>query len=164
MIMTTQEIQIIASKLNNKVERLNGAPPYGTCHLLAHLMVKHLELRKIKARTVTGHLMLLDKNEKKFYYSNKNPSNKRNVGYYHTWCEADINDERILIDPSLKYNIAFLKKFRIKINAKIPEVLVTNKFSSYYYRYSEDEKLKKLSDIELLNIPASVKEKFEIQI
>lgn len=159
--MTTKKIELIAIQLINEIEKLNGKPPQGTCHLIAYLMVKRLAINNIKARTVTGNLELMDKSGKKVYYGNQNPNNKRNVGFYHTWCEAIINEERILIDPSLKYNIAYLKKFKIRINSKVPKVLVTDKFSTYYYVYSEDEKLKKLSDKELLNVPVSFIDELE---
>lgn len=155
--MNLEEIKMLSINLIENLENLNGAPPYGTCHLIAYILAEKLKAENIESRSVTGHLVLLDKKEKKILYSSKNPSNPRNVGHYHTWCEATIDNKTYIIDPSLKLNIQFLKNhFKIKVHIKIPDFLFTTEFNTYFWRYTEDTTLKKLSDIQLFQTPTSM--------
>lgn len=157
--MNIEEIKTLSVNLVEILENINGAPPYGACHLIAYILAEILNAENIESRSVTGHLTLLDKKGKKILYSSKNPSNPRNVGYYHTWCEAVIDNNIYIIDPSLILNIQFLKNhYKIKVHPKTPDFIFTTDLKTYYWNYTEDVTLKKLSDLELFQTPTSILE------
>lgn len=158
--MTKKEILEITRKYQENLEELNGTPPYGTCHLAGYSLAAVFNERGYNSRSVTGHLMVLDKNEKKILYSSKDPTYRRNVGYYHTWCEIVMDGQIYIVDPSFKYNIPFLRKnYRIKVHPKIPPILVTKERHTYYWMYVEDNKLLPLSDAEMNKVDPNITDK-----
>ena len=132
--------------------------PFGTCHLAAHCLTENLKNKGLNAISVTGHLSLRDKNGKEILYSSEKSWARRNIGYYHSWCEVTINKTPFILDASLKYNIQFMKlQHKLKIHPKIPTLLISSEFQTYYWKYTEDKKLLNLSQKELNLIPEKVK-------
>ena len=127
------------------LENLAGNFPTGTCYMSAFCISEFLNLKGISARDVAGNLALINKNGKYVIYGNLKLKGQK-VGEYHAWCEAIINDKTYIIDPSLKYNIVFLKKtMGVKLSPKIPLSLITTEKDTYNWKYVEDEKLKSIA-------------------
>lgn len=148
--MTSPDLQRIGLAFQFKLESQFNTHPYGTCHLSGHCIAEQLKREGLTARAVTGHLSLRDKNGKMIYYGSKHTHSKRNIGYYHTWCEVSINNVVTIVDASLKYNIQALRQYyQIKAHSKIPPLLISNEPATYHWNYEEDKSLIHLSQQEL---------------
>jgi hypothetical protein len=155
--MDTEQLYEIGQLYQQELEKaiIN---PFGICHLSAYCITENLKNKGINAASVTGHLSLRDKKGKEILYSSENPTAPRNIGYYHTWCEVIIKDTKFILDASLKYNIQFIMlQHKRKIHPKIPPLLISQQFQTYYWKYTEDEKLLHLSQNQLDLIPEKVK-------
>ena len=134
----------ICLELTNKIEMNSSNIPTGSCYLLGHCLSEGLSKSGFIAKETTGNLILQDKNRKSIVYG-KSKYKGKSVGYYHTWCVLDFG-EKIIIDPSLKYNKIFLKKnLNIKLNEHLPDCLITSENPTWYYNYLEDSSLIPLS-------------------
>ncbi|WP_029035852.1 hypothetical protein [Salinimicrobium xinjiangense] len=137
-----EELFLILQKYQSKLEATN-LNPYGTCYLAGPCIAEYLRTIGISARDVTGSLTLRDKHGKEIIYGKSKPSS-RNIGMYHTWCEASLDGTNYLLDASLKYNKVYLKKYlgtKIKIANQVPDILVTEKRKTYWWNYKEDKSL-----------------------
>lgn len=155
--MNTEHLYEIGQLYQKELEKviLN---PFGICHLSAYCLTENLKMKGINATSVTGHLSLRDKKGKQILYSSDNPTAPRNIGYYHTWCEVTIEETKFILDASLKYNIRFIMlQHKRRIHPKIPPLLISPEFQTYYWKYTEDEKLLHLSQKQLDLIPEKVK-------
>ena len=136
----------IALKYQSKLEAY-AKEPYGTCYISGPCIANYLNSIGIPARDVTGTLILRDKHGKEIIYGKGQLSNK-NIGKYHTWCEATIEGKTYVVDASLKYNKIYLRKHQlkpIKISKQVPDVLVTDMNETYYWKFKEDISLESLS-------------------
>jgi hypothetical protein len=123
--------------------------PIGTCYIVGHCLTEGLKRAGYIAKKVTGTHILKDKNEKNIIYG-KSIIKGKNIGYYHTWCVLEIDDEVIIIDPSYKYNKKGVNINPVKPNPKIPDFIITADSKQWLYCYYPDETLSHLSDF-LLN-------------
>jgi hypothetical protein len=148
-------LEQISKKYQDALELNADNFPSGTCYLAGYCLTKYFNKINFKARSVTGSVALIDKNEKYIIYGgNFNLKKKEIVGLYHTWCEVTINGQIYIVDPSLKYNLIFLKKnLKIKLSPKIPPILITTDKETYYWKYIEDNKLINYSDSFLKRAP-----------
>lgn len=139
-------LKSIALRYQSKLEARKNEP-FGTCYAAGPCLSNYLNSIGIEARAVTGTLVLRDKHGKQIIYG-RSQFSKKNIGMYHTWCEAIVDGTTYIVDPSLKYNKVYLKKhhpLKIKISHHIPDVLVTQEKETYWWKFKEDEKLKPLS-------------------
>lgn len=123
-----------------KLERKISHIPYGSCYLLGHCLAEGFSRSGLKAREVTGNLILQDKHRKSIVYGKSNYHGKL-VGYFHTWCNLTLEEE-LIVDPSIKYIKMYLKKYcNIKLNERLPDILISNENHLWYYEYIEDKSL-----------------------
>lgn len=124
-------------------EKLNGQA-VGTCYLSGHCLSIIFNRLGFRSRKVTGKLAILLKNGKSKYatYGRFKLKGKQ-IGIYHTWCEVEVNGETFIVDPSLKANLKYSRKnLGVKIHSMVEkDTLVTKAFSTYYYKYLEDDSL-----------------------
>jgi hypothetical protein len=131
----------ICLELTNKMEECSPNYPFGTCYLVGHCMAEGLKKAGYNSREVTGTSFFKDKNEKNIIYGNSIVKGI-NVGFYHTWCVLEIDDERVIIDATFKFNKVGIKSyFNLKANNKIPDFIITTNSNSWLYSYVEDIKL-----------------------
>ena len=156
--MEKNKLKEIAKKYQIELENYNKEP-FGTCYLAGPCIAGYLQGIGVKAREVTGNLLILDKHGKYTVYG-RNKFKGKNVGEFHTWCEAEIDGKIYIIDASLKYNKIFLKEhFKIKANSNIPDILVTESQNTYYWKYFEEEELKPKSKTFYDEVSSSVIQK-----
>jgi hypothetical protein len=118
----------------------------GTCYLIGHCLSEIFKSQGFKSKCVSGTLSLKMHNSKKYAKYGASKLKGETIGNYHTWCEVIINNQVFIIDPTLKYNIAFLKVyFKIKIDRKIPNIILTSTKKNFYYQYTENNYAEKLS-------------------
>ena len=135
---------LICSVLTDELERNIPNIPYGSCYLIGHCLSEGLSKSGLMAKETTGNLILQDRNGKSIVYGKPKYKGK-SIGDYHTWCVLDYG-ERIIIDPSLKYNKVFLKRnLSIKLNENLPDCLVSEENPTWCYNYIEDQTLVQLS-------------------
>ncbi len=139
--MNIDQLNKICIDYQEILENLVGNFPSGSCYMSAFCLSEFLNSKGFSSRNVAGNLALIDKNGKYIIYGNLKLKGKK-VGDYHAWCETTIDNKTYIIDPSLKYNIVFLKKtVGIKLSPKIPSSLITTEKDTYNWKYVEDEKL-----------------------
>jgi len=155
----------LKNKLNNlclefskKYEELITNYPIGTCYLIGHCLSEGLIKAGYNAKKVTGTLVLKDKNDKNIIYG-KSKVKGKNIGYYHTWCILEIDNEVIIIDPSYKYNKTGIKINLLKTNPNIPDFIITNSSKNWLYSYFPDKNLENQSNLSLNNVPTELIEK-----
>jgi hypothetical protein len=124
--------------------------PSGTCYLAGYCISEFLNAIGLESKSVTGSLAIMSKSGNYLVYGNLKLPKSERIGVYHTWCEVLIDNDWYILDPTLKYNIMTLKKAGIKLNSKIPDVLVTKNKDTFLWKYIEDEKLVSTSN-EFLN-------------
>lgn len=143
----------LCTRYQTEIETNSANYPFGTCYLSAFFFQTYFR-DKYNARLIIGSLGLIDKSGKYVVYGNIRPRKYQNVGDYHAWCEINLNDRVYIIDPSIKYNIKFLKDhYRIKISNKVPSVIVTDQKSCYHWIYVENSDLIKFAEPFLNSIP-----------
>jgi hypothetical protein len=130
----------------------------GTCYLIAYCLAEGLTRAGYNARKVTGTHILKDKNEKNIIYG-KSIVKGKNIGYYHSWCVLEIDNEKIIIDPSYKYNKDGIKINSIKPNPNIPDFIITSNSKTWLHSYFADENLEYKSNLSLNNISKELIEK-----
>lgn len=131
----------LCSKFLNELENITSHIPYGTCYLLGHCLAEGFSKIGSNARETTGNLILQDKHRKSIVYG-KSKYHGKLVGYFHTWCILKLDDEEIIVDPSMKYIKMYLKKYcNIKLNERLPDILISNKSHLWHYEYIEDNSL-----------------------
>jgi hypothetical protein len=127
--------------------------PIGVCYLTGHVIAEGLKLAGFKATETTGNLILQDKYKKNIVYGKSTYKGKL-IGFYHTWCILEYYNERIIIDPSMKYIKYDLKEhFNIKVNDRLPDCLITSDSNTWYYTYIEENTLSPRSKQFLSQIP-----------
>lgn len=138
----------ICDNLCLTVERYSTKTPSGFCYLSGHCIAEALRLAGFDAQEVTGHLLIADKSGKHIVYGSRKYKGL-NVGDYHTVCVLNMDNEKIIVDASIKHNKAYLKKQGIKLNPAIPDYVICAGIDNLY-RFIPDEKLSPLSK-EFLN-------------
>lgn len=144
--MTIKEIEEVCIKLQMNLELINSGNPAGSCYLTGPLLSEYFMGLNIDSRPVYGHFKVLNNKNKFILYSNKNLNNPLNLGYFHTWCEVKIDGYNYIVDPSIKFNKAFLKRYGHKISKQIPNSIITNLKKCYYWEYKEDYELFEISN------------------
>lgn len=139
----------VCDKLKIELEK-DTAEPAGVCYLIGHCLAEGLSKAGFKAKEVTGHLIVKDKSEKNIVYGTAKYKGKL-LGYYHTWC---VIDDEIIVDPSMGYNKAFLRKHGIKLHTNIPDTIIDKNDSNWLYEFIPDEKLISQSKHFLKKIPS----------
>jgi hypothetical protein len=139
----------ISKELQKVIENETNNQTVGTCYLSGHCLAIVFNQLGIKARKVSGKLAILKKNGvNKYVTYGQLPLKSQQVGVYHTWCEITINNQKHIVDTSLKSNLDFIQKaFRIKINPMVERnILITETPKTYYYKYFEDNNMDKESE------------------
>lgn len=137
-IELSNKLYQICSELIREIEfQLPNYKLNGTCYLLGHCISEGLSKSGFIAKEITGILILKDKNGKSLVYGTSKYRGKL-IGYYHTWCILEIDDEKIIIDPSLRYVKDFIHLCNHKPNQNIPDCLVSENETTWYYKYIED--------------------------
>lgn len=126
----------------------------GICYLTGHILTEYFKSIGYNARKVTGKLCLVNTKGKYVTYGRTKIKKSEMVGYYHTWCEVEMNGEIWIIDPSIKANKRYLKNnCNIKLDKGINDTIITNSQNTYKWKYIEDERLSPLSESWLSSIP-----------
>jgi len=139
-----------------KLEEFTSNYPSGSCYISAYFLSNYLKDR-YDARIVFGNLAIISKLGKYVVYGSIKLKKDINVGDYHAWCELTINGREYIVDPSIKYNIKFLKdNYRLKVSQKVPEIIITDQKSTFNFKYIENTVFKKYADPFIKQIPQSL--------
>lgn len=140
-------INKIAQNLQEILEEIYPNSLSGGCYLMGHCMSEILNRQGFISEKVTGRLALHIKDSKnKYAQYGKFKLKGQYIGYYHTWCEVNVDNINYIIDPSIKYNKPALKDyFGIKLNREIPEIIFTNETSTFTHKYFRDDELERQS-------------------
>jgi hypothetical protein len=132
-----------AIELQNVIEKKFKGQPVGICYLIGHCLSEIFKKQGYESRKITGTQALLLKNSKNRYIKYGSSELKGIlIGNYHTWCEVDFGADTYIVDPSLKYNLKYLRSFlKIKTHCSIKDILITKTPNSYYFKYKEDTSL-----------------------
>jgi len=151
-----RNLERICTTFTDKIESLLDTYPIGTCYLIGHCLAEGFKKAGYNAKEVTGTAIFKDKNEKNIIYG-KSICKGKNIGIYHTWCVLEIDNHKIIIDPSFKYNkIAIKEYYDIKPNKNIPDFIITENANQWLYNYIEDSTLIGFSKSCLLLIKQSL--------
>lgn len=116
----------------------------GTCYLSGYTLTSVFQMMGFNSTETTGVLYIKKPNGKQLIYGGDELSNRGElIGYYHTWCVVEIDENKIIIDPSMKYEKEYLIKNKlIKPNFSIPEnVIVSNSNTYENFKYVKDDNL-----------------------
>lgn len=138
---------MVAKELQNVIENYSINEPVGACYLFGHCLNNIFKKLGYESRVVTGKLAILLNKGKGKYISYGKLNKCIQIGEYHTWCEIDYEGNKHIVDPSLKYNLKFLRRVGgYKVHGKVEkDLLVTGASNNYYMRYYEDASLKSQS-------------------
>lgn len=134
------DLNDICEQLLFIMEELFMNTPAGTCYLMGNCLAEGLSNAGILAKEVTGSLILKDTNGRNVVYGSKRFGGT-NVGSYHTWCEVEYDDETLIVDPSVRFNRKFLKANSVKLNPKIPDIIISNIHNCWLHSYYPDSRL-----------------------
>lgn len=148
---------MVAKELQNVIENYSINEPVGACYLFGHCLNNIFKKLGYQSREVTGKLAILLNKGKGKYISYGKLKKCIQIGEYHTWCEIDFEGKKHIVDPSLKYNLKFLRRVGgYKVHGMVEkDLLVTGASNNYYIRYYEDASLKSLSRKTLKKLTSS---------
>ena len=154
-----KQLQEVGTTYQKTLEEITANFPTGTCYLSAYCITEYLKQIGLNAKIIIGELALINIKDKYITYGSSFKIKKSiNVGDYHAWCELSSENGSYIIDPSMKYNIAFLKlNHNFKVNKKTPSVLVTTEKFNYYWKYKENDKLVSHYNSFISKVPESFK-------
>lgn len=145
------KLQHICEQFTLELE--SKADATGMCYLIGHCLAEGFTNAGMNALETIGHLILKDKNDKPIVYGDAKYKGAK-IGEYHTWCVLNVGDTKIILDPSLKYNkVAIKQLYKLKVNAKIPDLLISDSEKTWHYEYITDASLASKSKHFLNNVP-----------
>ena len=133
----------------------------GTCYLSGYTLTKVFQMLGFNSTETTGVLYIKKPNGEQLIYGGDELGNRgKLIGYYHTWCVVEIDENKIIIDPSMKYEKEYLIKHKfIKPNFSIPEnVIVSNSNTYENFKYVKDDNLIPISKKNLNMISEELKQ------
>lgn len=140
-----KKLENICEDLIKIIENYSSGVPTGICYILGHCIAEGFKLAGYNAEEVTGTAYYKDKNGKNVIYG-KSIVEGKNIGFYHTWTELFLNDGKIILDASFKFNkVAMINNFNIKPNKNINDIIITNRKISWEHTYVNDKSLIRLS-------------------
>lgn len=116
----------------------------GTCYLSGYTLTNVFQMLGFNSTEITGVLYIKKTNGQQLIYGGDELENRGElIGYYHTWCVVEIDENKIIIDPSMKYEKEYLIKQKlIKSSFSIPENLIVSNSNSYEnIKYVQDDNL-----------------------
>lgn len=134
-----------------RLESFSDHEPIGTCYLIGHCLAEGFKNVGLTAREVTGTAIYKDKKGNNIIYG-KSLVKGCNVGFYHTWCELQIDNQNIIVDPSYKYNKLWIRSHNLKLNKNIPDIIITDRPCQWFHTFIEDSSLQALSKYSLSQI------------
>ena len=129
----------------NEIYESTQQIPHGCCYLIGYCLAEGLKQLGYNASSVTGHLILRDKNEKPLVYGTSKHKGFL-VGYYHTWCKVNYDDKEFIVDPSIVYNSGYLRLCNIKVHQKTPNRVISENQNNWWANYIPDENLERSSN------------------
>jgi len=139
-----------------KLEEFAPNYPTGSCYISAYFFANYLKDR-YNARLVFGSLAIVGKSNKYAVYGAIKNVKNINIGDYHAWCELVIDGKEYIVDPSLKYNIKFLKvNYKFKVSPKVPDIVISDQKSTFNFKYIENSNFRKFADPFIKQIPETL--------
>ncbi len=138
---TIDKLKSICKTYQDSLEMQVSNFPTGTCYLSAFCLNEYFKKIGVVSKLVIGELAIINSKDRYVIYGKLlNLKKSLNVGDYHAWCEVEIEGKWFIIDPSIKYNIVFLKKqYNFKISSKVEESIVTyEKIQHIIGKYKEN--------------------------
>ena len=139
----TMICEIYRNELENIITQINGTTS-GTCYLSGYTLTSVFQKMGFKSTETTGVLYIKKPDGEQLIYGGDELGNRgKLVGYYHTWCVVEIDDNKIIIDPSMKYLKEYLIENKlIKPRHLLPEnVVIFNSNSFDNIRYVKEDNL-----------------------
>lgn len=121
-----------------------GGTTSGTCYLSGYVLTNVFQKIGLNSTERTGVLYIKKPDGEQLIYGGDELGNRgKLVGYYHTWCVVEINDNEIIIDPSMKYLKEYLLENRlIKPKHILPEnIIIFNSNNIENIKYIKEDDL-----------------------